>query len=152
MNAIMAFAGGWAPLGKKSPPLAQDLVGLPQLPVLPLQGLQPGGHLGRHTGRTSAVTLRLLQPFIERLPGAADFGGNRDDRRPSRRVLALMIQHQPNRAFTHLGRKLVRRLACHRSTFSGVGASDKPGAVHTAFGWITLAPKYSTNSVFTDRA
>src|SRR4051812_5321401 len=82
-----------------------------------------------HTGRTSAVTLRLLQPFVQRLPGAADLGGNRDDRRPSRRVLALMIQHQPNRAFTHLGRKLVRRLACHRSTFSGVGASDKPGAV-----------------------
>ena len=39
-----------------------------------------------------------------------------------------------NRAFAHLSRKLVRRLARHRSTFSGVGASDKPGAVHSLRG------------------
>jgi transposase InsO family protein len=42
-----------------------------------------------------------------------------------------VIQNHPNRAIAHLGRKLVRCLACHRSTFSGVGASDKPGAVQT---------------------
>ena len=35
------------------------------------------------------------------------------------------------RARPDLGRKLVRRLACHGSTFSGVGASGKPGAVHS---------------------
>jgi hypothetical protein len=41
-----------------------------------------------------------------------------------------VIQDHPHRAGSDLGRKLVRRLACHGSTFSGVGASDKPGAVH----------------------
>ena len=35
-------------------------------------------------------------------------------------------------AATDLRRKLVRRLARHGSTFSGVGASDKPGAVQYA--------------------
>ncbi|MER8420970.1 hypothetical protein NKH21_26505, partial [Mesorhizobium sp. M1329] len=29
------------------------------------------------------------------------------------------------------GRELVGRLACHGSTFSGVGASDQPGAVQS---------------------
>jgi hypothetical protein len=42
-----------------------------------------------------------------------------------------VIQHQPDRTLPHLGRKLVRCLACHGSTFSRVGASDKPGAVHS---------------------
>ncbi|MFA5969340.1 MAG: hypothetical protein WC816_08895, partial [Sphingomonas sp.] len=41
----------------------------------------------------------------------------------------LVIHHHPHRPCTDLRRKLVRRLACHGSTFSGVEASDKPGAV-----------------------
>ncbi|MGA7612189.1 MAG: hypothetical protein WCF49_18635, partial [Xanthobacteraceae bacterium] len=41
-----------------------------------------------------------------------------------------MIENHPHRAGADLGRKLVRRPACHGSTFSGVGASGKPGAVH----------------------
>ncbi|WP_184203197.1 WYL domain-containing protein [Polymorphobacter multimanifer] len=53
-----------------------------------------------------------------------------------------MIQHHPHRAFPHLGRVLVRRLAHSRSTFSGVAASGKPGAVHTGrwlfAGWCEL--------------
>jgi len=44
-----------------------------------------------------------------------------------------MLQHHPHRPLANLRRKLVRRLARHRSTFSGVGASDKPGAVQFAF-------------------
>jgi hypothetical protein len=47
-------------------------------------------------------------------------------------MLSLVIQHQPDRTLPNLGRKLVRCLACHGSTFSRVGASDKPGAVQTA--------------------
>src|ERR1700730_12672064 len=46
-------------------------------------------------------------------------------------MLVLVINHQPHRTRTELRRKLVRCLACHPSTFSRVGASDKPGAVHT---------------------
>ncbi|MEG3169651.1 hypothetical protein U1737_15775, partial [Sphingomonas sp. LB3N6] len=37
--------------------------------------------------------------------------------------------NHPYRPLADFGRKLVRRLARHGSTFSGVGASDKPGAV-----------------------
>ena len=48
-------------------------------------------------------------------------------------MLSLVIQHQPDRTLPHLGRKLVRCLACHGSTFSRVGASDKPGAVHADY-------------------
>jgi hypothetical protein len=54
----------------------------------------------------------------------------RDHKVPPRRMLRLVIQHHPHRPATDLWRKLVRCLARHGSTFSGVGASDKPGAVH----------------------
>jgi hypothetical protein len=43
--------------------------------------------------------------------------------------LDFVIQNQPHRTGTDLRRELVGRLACHGSTFSGVGASDQPGAV-----------------------
>jgi hypothetical protein len=46
-------------------------------------------------------------------------------------VLAFVIQNHPHRAGADLGRKLVRRHACHGSTFSRVGASGKPGAVQS---------------------
>ena len=42
----------------------------------------------------------------------------------------LVIQNQPHGALAHLRGELVRRLAHDGSTFSGVGASGKPGAVH----------------------
>jgi hypothetical protein len=115
--------------GKIRRRLARDIVGLLKLAVLTLQHLQLGGDLRRHAGRTTAVALGLLEPFIERLPGAPGLGRDRDDRRPTLPMLALVIENHTNRAIAHLGRKLVRRLACHRSTFSGVGANDKPGAV-----------------------
>src|SRR5215203_4952683 len=46
----------------------------------------------------------------------------------------FVVQHQPDRAGTHLRRKLVARLLAHGSTFSRVGASGKLGAVHFAYG------------------
>jgi hypothetical protein len=49
-------------------------------------------------------------------------------------MLVLVINHQPHRTRTDLRRKLVRCLACHRSTFSRVGTSDKPGAVQRVTG------------------
>src|SRR5579859_7224865 len=45
------------------------------------------------------------------------------------RLHALVIDHHPHRPLADLGCKLVRRLAHTGSTFSGVGASGKPGAV-----------------------
>src|SRR5262245_18233541 len=45
-------------------------------------------------------------------------------------MLALVVQNHPHRAGPDLGRKLVAGLLRHGSTFSGVGASTQPGAVH----------------------
>src|SRR5882672_2867787 len=45
-------------------------------------------------------------------------------------MLMFVIQHQPHRAATDLRRELVACLLAHGSTFSRVGASGKPGAVH----------------------
>jgi len=44
-------------------------------------------------------------------------------------VILLVIEYHPHRTLADLRRKLVRRLAHIGSTFSGVGASGKPGAV-----------------------
>jgi hypothetical protein len=41
-----------------------------------------------------------------------------------------VIQHQPHGSLAHFRGELVRCLAHIGSTFSGVGASGKPGAVH----------------------
>jgi hypothetical protein len=40
-----------------------------------------------------------------------------------------MVQNHPHRTGPDLRREFVRRLACHGSTFSRVGASGNPGAV-----------------------
>jgi hypothetical protein len=45
-------------------------------------------------------------------------------------MLSFVIQHQPHGTLAHFRGKPVRRLAHDGSTFSGVGASGKPGAVH----------------------
>ena len=81
--------------------------------------------------RLPLSTLSLLHPVMQRLRRAADLGRDRHDRRPPRRVLALVLQHHPHRALADLRRKLVRCLACHGSIFSRVGASGKPGAVQS---------------------
>src|SRR6202166_389548 len=77
----------------------------------------------------TTVALGLLHPLMQRLRRAADLGGDRRDRRPARGMLAFVIQNHSHRAGADLGRELVGRLACHGSTFSGVGASDQPRAV-----------------------
>ncbi len=45
-------------------------------------------------------------------------------------MFMLVIQHQSHGAAAYLRGELVRHLAHDGSTFSGVGASGKPGAVH----------------------
>src|ERR1700686_1131779 len=109
--------------------LAQDLVGLPKLAVLAFQSLQLCRHIRGNTGAHTTVALGLLHPLMQRLRRAADLGGDRRDRRPARGMLAFVIQNHSHRAGADLGRELVGRLAYHGSTFSGVGASDQPGAV-----------------------
>ena len=63
------------------------------------------------------------------LRNAAHLLGDRHHGRPLGRMIPLVVENHSYSALAHLGRKLVRRLARHGSTFSGVGASDKPGAV-----------------------
>src|ERR1700733_7303235 len=120
-------------LGKIRARLAQDLVGLPKLAVLAFQSLQLCRHIRGNTGARTTVALSLLHPLMQRMPRTADLGGDRRDRRPARGMLAFVIQNHSHRAGADLGRELVGRLACHGSTFSGVGASDQPGAVQFAY-------------------
>jgi hypothetical protein len=46
-------------------------------------------------------------------------------------MLTLVVENQPNGPFTHFWGKLVRCLAHDAPSYSGVGASGKPGAVQT---------------------
>jgi hypothetical protein len=55
-------------------------------------------------------------------------------------MLCFMLDNHSNGAGAHFGRKLVRRLACHRPYFSQVGVSGKPGAVHLAAAMNILTP------------
>jgi len=50
-----------------------------------------------------------------------------------------MIQNHPHRTGPDLRREFVRRLACHGSAFSRVGASGNPGAVHKRSGKVSYA-------------
>ena len=57
---------------KLSARLAQDLVGLPQVAVLPLQGFQPLGDFCGDAGAHAAGALGPLHPPIKRPRRAAD--------------------------------------------------------------------------------
>lgn len=105
---------------------------LAKLAVLAFQCLQLVGNLGRNPGAPAAVDLGLLQPRMSRLGRAADLIRNGNHRRPLRRMVPLVIQHHPYRSLADIGGKLVRCLADTGSTFSEIGASGKPGAVHSA--------------------
>src|SRR5690606_14685188 len=132
--------------------LAENLVRLAQFAILPFKGLHLLGHLGRDAGALAAVDFGLLDPVVQRLRGAADLRRNRHDRLPARRVLTLVVENQPHRALAHFRGKLVRRLAHDAPSYSGVGASGKPGAVHSSVSelncgrWPTsvMAPKAMT--------
>ena len=121
--------GGGIHAIKISASLTQDLVGLTELAVLSLQGLELGGHVRGQARLAPAVSLGPANPLMQRLRRAADLRGNRSHRRPPRGMILLVLENQPNRKRAHFRRKSVRCLACHRSTFSRLGASGKPGAV-----------------------
>jgi hypothetical protein len=126
-------SGGGIHAIKISASLTQDLVGLTELAVLSLQGLELGGHVRGQARLAPAVSLGPANPLMQRLRRAADLRGNRSHRRPPRGMILLVLENQPNRKRAHFRRKSVRCLACHRSTFSRLGASGKPGAVQSTF-------------------
>src|SRR5262249_53687576 len=96
--------------------------------VLAFELLEALSFRTRQAGAFALVTLGLPYPFTQGLPGAADFTRNRDDRRPLRLVLPLMLEHHPNSPFTELRR--IFRCCFHDSILSRIGVSGKPGAVH----------------------
>lgn len=90
--------------------------------------------VGQHV--LAAAGLALAVPVVGRAPdcgGPAHVGAalrNRNHRRASQRMVTLVIEPHPHHSLVDLWPKLVRRLARTGSTCSGVGTSDKPGAVH----------------------
>src|SRR3546814_3355730 len=99
MTGIRAGTGGRAPPpcpageclhsprgGKTGRRLAQDLVRLPELAVLPLQLLDPRPIRARRPRPRPLIALGLPHPPAQRLRRAADLAGNRADRSPLRAV------------------------------------------------------------------
>src|SRR3954451_19910689 len=82
--------------------LAQDLVRLPELAVLPLKRLELLGDVRRDAAPLAAVDLGLLRPFVQRLRRATDLGRHGFNRRPARCMLMLVIADQPNLARANL--------------------------------------------------
>src|SRR6202789_3947232 len=72
--------------------LTQDLVGLTELAVLSLQGLELGGHVRGQAKLAPAVSLGPANPLMQRLRSATDLARNRDQRCPTRRMFMLVIQ------------------------------------------------------------
>jgi hypothetical protein len=77
------------------------------------------------------ILTAVLSDGLPAVSRAADLRRNRAHCRPLRGVLALVLQNHPDRPLADLGRKPVRRPACHGSSLSRVGASGKPGAVQS---------------------
>src|SRR5690606_31669492 len=94
---------------------------------LPLELLDPLSLRRRGTRPLAQIPLRLPHPAPERLARAADLCSNRLDGSPLRRVLTLVLEHQPNRPLTHLRGVLL--CLSHDPNLSKVGVSGKPGAL-----------------------
>src|SRR3954454_18892993 len=80
-------------------------------------------------GAPALIALGLANPAAQGLGRAADLGGNRADRGRLRGVLALVIEHHPDRTGADL-RRIRGHMLGHGSILPGSGASGKPGAVH----------------------
>lgn len=96
MEEITALVGGRTPRSRNKRTLAQYLIGLPKLAILPLKSLHLLGDFVWEPRPRTIVHFRLLHPFIHRLRPAADLGGDRGSRCPSRGILALGIQNHPH--------------------------------------------------------
>src|SRR5947208_12314525 len=122
-------------MGKICRLLAQYLVRLTQLAVLALERLYALALLRCCTGPQTLAMLSPPHPVAQCLARAADLLGNRVDRRPLGSVLGLVVQDHPNRASTDL-RGIWGNSLRHGSILSRVGASGKPGAVHSVPSWL----------------
>src|SRR3546814_15887304 len=79
------------------------------------------------------------------------FRSDRHHRRPSRGMISLVVENHPYRGLADFRHKLVRCLAYTGSTFSGVGASDKPGAVQWSVGGVVSSMGMQVEKSLRDR-
>lgn len=93
MNRIISVRGGRAPSRKHARSL-QDLVRFPQLGLLLLELLDPGGGIGRDTGLGAGIDLVTALPQPQRLRAYPEQPGHVTDR------------EHPQRPLTHLRRIL----------------------------------------------
>ncbi len=119
----------------QGPRFAQGLFGLSQLAVLPLKHLDALLLLACRLSALPLVAFGLPHPVAPRLSRAADLLGNQADGLVLRGILALMIDHHPNRSLAGL-RQLVWCSLRYGSILTGVGASDN-----------SVLPSCSSNSV-----
>jgi len=123
-------------LGKISRCFAQDLIRLPEFSVLALKRLQLLSDIRGNTSPLATVDLGLLDPVQQRVCRAADLCGNRLARRPTRGIIALVIQDQSHGALAHFGGKLVRRFARHGSIlFRSWSLLSKRDGLLRSCGW-----------------
>jgi len=112
--------------GEKKGGRSQNLVGPPQVTVLPLQLPDPLPFQGGHTAPQPLLHLRLPQPAAE--PWSSPIRMRSTQSPPTPRGTRLLLQHQPHRPLSQLLR--VPRRACHLSILSTNGVASFPGAVH----------------------
>src|SRR5690348_8292792 len=111
-------------LGKKRRRLAQNLIGAPELRVLPLQLLDPLTVGQSCIAMRIGCSLRTPHPVVERLRCAADLLGYGLHRCPARGVLVHVLLEQAYRPVTHFSRIFLRCVS-HGSILSSDGASGK---------------------------
>src|SRR5690606_12431683 len=99
--------------------LAQNLVGLPKLPVLPLKSLHLRRHIRRQTGPLAGIDLGFLHPMPQRVRLTADLAGDRLTGSPAAGKIRSVLQHHPHGTLALLRGKLVRRFARHGSILFG---------------------------------
>src|SRR5215472_7816961 len=122
----------------------QDLVGTPQLPVLPLELGDAPTLLGRHARSLAAVDLRLLDPVAQRLRPDPQLAGHPGDHAEALATLGDRLSYHADSPLTQLGRvsalarvglTLRGDLRCRHTTpsFPRNGVSIEPGAVQHMF-------------------
>src|SRR5690606_29096437 len=109
----------------------QDLIRPTQLPVLPLQLLQPLPVVCAQPRTRTLIDLRPANPLTHRLRRRTEHLSDRTNRLPLRPISSLALTDQPHRTTPHLRRILPRpRLLAHNSILSTDRACAKPGEVH----------------------
>src|SRR5690625_2181733 len=96
MNAVITSVGGRVPPGRKTQGrLPQDLISLPEFPVLPLQLLEALTFSFPGLSFRNQLLLSMTNPFTQRFCCAAQLFSYSTDRSPLRLVLRTLLRNQP---------------------------------------------------------